>query len=153
MHDVVSLIPAYLDVFLGHASVEYGLPMEDSIPRSKMDFTVNSLKQLDGYLQVLHDNREAISEQQITNIALAAGAYLGEVIRRNAHRKYQWLNYQAYFQTQPEKQGLFPYCTGTSALLAASNTAMTLPINKVLRFIDEGPENSTDYYGGLEVSR
>ena len=43
LHDIVSLIPTYLDVFFGKATVEYGLPSEGMLPRSEMDFTIESL--------------------------------------------------------------------------------------------------------------
>ena len=150
MHDFVPLIPDYLDVFFGRASVEQGLPLEEAIPRDQLDFSLDSLQLLDTYLEQVVPLYETLPNQQVINLALAAGVYLGEVIRRNARRRYTWLNYAQYFDAHPDSKGVFPYCPGTTALLASDAGAMTLPINKILRFLDEGPENTTHSYASIE---
>ena len=153
MTDFISLLPDYLAVLLGKATIEYGLPLEAAIPREQLDFSIESLRALDVYLGQLAGAPESLPEEQVVNITLVAGAYLGEVIRRNARRSYQWLPYAEYFASRPKLAGLFPLCLGTTAVLATDSGAMTLPVNKISRFIQEGPENGTHYYASLEVKQ
>ena len=149
--DVVSVLPDFLDALFGRADVEEGLPLEMHIPRAKLDFSPDSLHALDGYLEHLHRVADTLPEPQITNIAMAAGAYLGEVIRRHSIDKFSWQNHGDYFSSHPQSAALFPFVPGTSALLVRSSGGMTLPINKILRFIYDGPENNTHYYASLEI--
>jgi hypothetical protein len=150
--DVVSVLPTYIEVLFGRLPVEEGLPLEHLIPRAELDYSVASLHAIDGYLAELHANTAEIPEQQVINVATAVGAYIGEVIRRNAQsRQYEWLNHGEYFSKHPKTAGIFPFGPGTAALLAGDDGSMTLPINKVLRFIYEGPENNIHFYASSAV--
>lgn len=149
--DVAARLPDYVEVFLGNLSVEFGLPFEDAIPRDQLDFSLESLRAVDSFLEVARSRQASASDQQMVNLTLAAGAYVGEVIRKNSSRAYRWLNYDQFFVDRPDLVGLFPKCLGTSAVLSYDPRGMTLPLNKVSRFLDEGPENSVHYYASCEV--
>lgn len=151
-HDVVSLVLDFVDAFLGKADFAAGgLAFESQIPRQQLDFSLESLHALDTYLDLLHLNAKSLKGQQYNNTVLAAGCYLGEVIRRHAPVCYDWVNYEDYFPSHPTVATMAPYGVGTSAVLVAENRAMTMPINKVCRYIDEGNSNNTHFYATAEI--
>jgi hypothetical protein len=101
-YDVVNLIPMFCSAFLGDSSFEEGkVGFQTSIPVAEMDYCVASLRYLDEYLDLLRSRKAELVGRDYTNTVLAAGCYLGEVIRRNTERSYQWLNYDDYFPKHP----------------------------------------------------
>jgi hypothetical protein len=71
---------------------------------------------------------------------------VGEVIRRNAEQEYHWLSYEDYMATKPENtRSAIPFTFGTQFILA-KDSGMTLPINKVCRWLAEGPEHDLHFY-------
>jgi hypothetical protein len=44
---------------------------------------------------------------------------------------------------------IFPFSIGTRAILRGSGNNMTLPLNKVIRFIAEGEEHNIQFYVSL----
>jgi hypothetical protein len=150
-YDIVSVIPDYLDVFLGVARIEGGLPLSQHLDHTAFDFTLESLHILDTYLDRLHAASASFDPDAYTNVVLAAGIYLGEVIRRLSTAQFQWTNYDDYLVDQPEKAAILVECLGTAALLVTARGRVTLPINKIARYIEEGPENNTHYYASAEL--
>ena len=151
-YDIVSLIPMFCAAFMGTSTFEEGkIAFRETIPVQKMDYSVESLKHLDAYLDLLRRRRSEIKGQDYTNTVLAAGSYLGEVIRRNSERKYKWVNYQDYFPKYPKIAALVPEGLGSGAVLANESGQMTMPINKIIRYLEEGPENNTHFYAQGEL--
>jgi hypothetical protein len=150
-YDIVSLVPVFCEVFLGESDVEGGLAFPERIERKGLDYRLESLHALDRYLDYLHEHADEIEDQEYTNTVLAAGCYLGEVIRRCAPVEYRWMNYADYFPQRPKLAALVPEGVGTGAVLVSATGAMTMPLNKIARYIGEGPENNTHYYAAAEV--
>lgn len=155
-YDIVSLVPLFCAALLGTSNFEEGkVAFREAIPVQQMDYSVESLKHLDEYLDVVRRRKSEVRGQDYTNTVLAAGCYLGEVIRRNTERKYAWVNYQDYFPKHPKIAALVPEGRGSGAVLANEEGQMTMPINKIIRYIEEGPENNTHFYaqGELKVRK
>jgi hypothetical protein len=151
-HDVASLIPAFCSAFLKESDFESGgLAFPARIDVSALDYTIESLHLLDKYLEAVRAGRALLPAQTYTNTVMAAGSYLGETIRRNAHRKYEWTNYSDYFPNHPKLMNMISEGLGSAAVLVSEKGAMTMPINKIIRFIEEGPENNTHFYASAEV--
>ena len=150
-YDIVSLVPAFCEVFLGASDVEGGLAFPDRIERELLDYSLDSLHAVDRYLDLLHSRVDDLPDQQYANTILATGSYLGEVIRRNAPVEYRWVNYADYFPQHPQLMSMVPEGVGSGAVLVAVNGMMTMPLNKIARYIHEGPENNTHFYATAEV--
>jgi hypothetical protein len=150
-YDIVSMVPMFCDVFLGASDVEGGLAFPDRIARDSLDYSLESLHSVDRYLDYLHQHADEIEDQEYTNTILAAGCYLGEVVRRCAPIEYQWVNYADYFPNHPKLAKMVPEGVGTSAVLVSAAGAMTMPLNKIARYIGEGPENNTHFYATAEI--
>jgi hypothetical protein len=150
-YDVASLSQDFADAFVGLAAFEKPLPFEAQLPRGELDYSLESLHALDRYLDLLHRNADIVVGQSETDVVLGAGCYLGEVIRRHASVRYQWVNYHDFFPTRPKLAELVPYSVGNSAVLVADGGGMTMPLNKIGRYIEEGPCNNTFFYAGAEI--
>jgi hypothetical protein len=150
-YDIVSLVPLFCQVLLGKSRVEEGLAFPNRIDREALDYRLENLHALDRYLDYLHEHAEEIEDQEYTNTVLAAGCYPGEVIRRTASVEYRWVNYADYFPSRPKLAAMVPEGVGTGAVLVATTEAMTMPLNKIARYIVDGPENNTHFYAAAEV--
>ena len=149
-YDVVSLVPDFCDAITGRKDIEGGLPFPKRLKPDKLDYSLDSLYALDKYLDHLHAHADEIEDQQYTNVVLAAGCYVGEVMRRLTGRKYRWVNYADYFPHQPDLTHI-PEGPNTAAVLVTKDgQGMRMPLNKVARYIGEGPENSTHYFVAAE---
>jgi hypothetical protein len=138
--------------FTGEVQGDGEIAFPERLDQDRLDFSLPSLKVLDTYLDYLHRHRRHIDEDAWHLTVLRGGAYLGEVIRRNAKRKYHWVEYDQYVSRHPDVRKMIPErSTATAALLCVPKSdVMTMPLNKIARFIEEGPENSTHYYASVE---
>ena len=154
-YDVVSLVPAFCRAFTGKVKFEMGEIKEHfRLPAAQMDYSFESVKLLDKYLEEIFPSWSNVEEQDRTNTILAAGCYLGEVIRRNSTREFRWMNFDEYFPQRPDLIKFLKVSEGFTvtagsigvAAVLASDKRMTMPINKVVRFLEEGPHNNLYFY-------
>jgi hypothetical protein len=124
-----------------------------ALNRQLLDGTVESLHEVDRYLTYLHENRESIRKQEWAITLLRAGAYVGEVIRQAAPEgEFRWVDYDEYMPEHADLQGLIPERTpATCAFLVRPSGDMSMPLNKIARFIAEGPENSVHYFASCDL--
>lgn len=120
------------------------------LDRPRLDFSVDSLRLVDDYLEAVATRDRSDGETQV--IVLRSGAYLGEVIRRNSSaRVYHWLDYDEALRVDP-RVGSFG---GKSLALMAvlwSGTGFTFPLNKVTKFLQNGREDSTHFYAAATIA-
>jgi hypothetical protein len=148
-YDVASLVPDFCDAFTGHREIEEGLPFISQLNRRALDYGLESLHAVDRYLDHLHAHADELESQQFTNVVLAAGCYVGEVMRRLTGHKYRWVNYADFFSQSNLSH--IPEQPGTSAVLVSAAGGMWMPLNKIARYIGEGPENSTHWLVAAEL--
>lgn len=115
------------------------IALGEQLDRSKLDYSVESLQAVDGYLQRLHDADEsAFSDEQYGNAVLWAAAYFGEVIRRNAKSKFGWMTYEEFAAALPAiSKNVPPEETSKWVLCERSGPVFT-PIGKVMRRVTRG---------------
>ena len=139
-------------MFLGRQPVEEDIPFAENLDRSALDGSIDSLQVVDDYLSFVQANLEHLTDSEYNNLALRCGGYVGECIRMTWPESYDWCDYNDYMPSHPQLNGLMPERTlGTCALLVRKPDGMILPVNKVLRFLHEGPENSVHYFAHCET--
>ena len=76
------------------------------------------------------------------------GAYIGEVIKLKQKDDYVWESYESYTDRNPEVKEVLPcgFTTRTLLVSRSNGKAMTMPINKVFRFLTEGDEHNIYFY-------
>jgi hypothetical protein len=153
-YDIVSMVPDFCDVFVGRAPVAGGLPFPDRIERERLDLSLESLHAVDRYLDFLHEYATEIGDQEYTNVVLAAGCYVGEVFRAVSPTTYRWMNRDDYVRRRPDMAKMLPeHQPGVAAMLVADSGKMWLPLNKIARYIGEGPENNTHFFVAAELAK
>ncbi len=139
--------------FVGTQTDDGDIVHPDQLDRSRLDYSLDSLRVVDAYLLYLFQNRPETLGRDWGRAVLWGGAYVGEVIRRQAPRRYDWVDFDDFVQVYPrttdilgDEKGL-----GWCALLTPGQGGFTLPINKLLRFLFDGPEDSVHFFAVCEV--
>lgn len=155
MRDVNPLFEKFATFFCGRSQGQGEVAYLGQLDRAQLNFSIDSLKTVDQYATFLHENRpmQIGREQEWINAILWGGAYVGEVIRRNAAREYSWIDFQDFIEEYPQTVHVLGQQRqiGFTALLTSGGGAFTLPINKLLRFIYDGPADSVWFYATCEV--
>ncbi len=143
--DLACNIPGYCQILAGKSSfTSGGLPLESEIPRDKLDFGVGSLDFLDQYFAVVARERDRLDRESLSNLVLAAGAYIGEVVRSNMadSSSWLWVNYDDFARKNPDFPKHRPRELGFMAFLdSKDNTAY--PLAHVAAVLDGADITST----------
>ena len=102
--------PKYEDA--GLEDLSHMLTGEDTDPtykrellsRERLDFSLDSLKHIDEYLEALHV--QPPTDQDLTRVVLRCGAYVGEVIRRHSKEDFHWLAFPEAARLSPVVKSL-----------------------------------------------
>jgi hypothetical protein len=121
-------------------------PGTELLDPSRLDFTVESLGFVDDYLDQMRKRNLEEGGDAYYKLVLRCGAYVGEVIRRNATGKtYHWLDYKGGLQIS-KRIADFGESLGSAAILWDSATGLTFPLGKVQKFLDNGREDSVQFF-------
>ena len=120
--------------------------------REALDLSLASLKHVDEYLAYLHVRKNELDPGEWGSTVLYGGAYVGEVIRHETNSHYRWVDYDDYMPQHPHLQALIPErSTPTCAFIVDGSDRMSMPLNKVARFIGEGEENSVLFFAQCDI--
>ena len=109
----------------------------------KLDFSVESLKHLDEYLEALH--AAPPNQQDLVGVALRCGAYVGEVIRKNSYNKMNWVAFEEAAKYSDYVKGL-GHSLGTAGILWRNSKTMCFPLAKISKFLENGNEDSVYFF-------
>jgi hypothetical protein len=153
MENVNEIFAEFAACFVGNLDGDGEIVYSERLDRSSLDYSLLSLKVVDEYLKHLHENRAEQMGRDWVKAVLWGGAYVGEVIRRNAPREYNWVDFDEFIREYPDTTRLLgeEKQLGVCALLTPGGCGFTLPINKMLRFIHDGPADSVYFYSACEV--
>ncbi len=145
----------FSQAFLGEMEGEGDVPYRDKINTISLNYSLDSLKEVDNYLKILHRQSEGISDTEYQNLIVWCGAYIGEVIRRNAAIEYHWIHYDDYMKNKSDSlRNTIPLSLTTHAfLLAIEFNYVTMPMNKVARWLDEGEANNVHFYASVDIAK
>ncbi|HEY7115424.1 MAG TPA: hypothetical protein VH475_02495 [Tepidisphaeraceae bacterium] len=126
-------------------------PGSESLDAARFDYSIESLGAMDEHLERMRA-RELL-ERDGAKLILRAGAYVGEVIRRNtpAPRSWHWLGYEEAAALHPLVASL-GMSVGTAAVLWDGADGVTFPVAKVGKFIENGPEDSVRFYAQVIIA-
>jgi hypothetical protein len=123
-------------------------PGSDLLDRSKLDFTLESLKHVDDYLNAIRGRTLDDREWFVT--VLRTGAYVGEVVRRNStSRLFHWVDYDTAVRHSDFAKTLGGPSPAVAAILWEHPESMSFPLGKVVKFLDNGPEDSTYVFAAV----
>jgi hypothetical protein len=121
-------------------------PGTELLDPSRLDFTIESLGFVDDYLEQMRARGLDQDRDDYYKLVLRCGAYVGEVIRRNAKSKtYHWLDYKGGLLINKSIAD-FGESLGSAAILWDSATGLTFPLGKIQKFLDNGREDSVQFF-------
>lgn len=121
-------------------------PGTELLDPSRLDFTIESLGFVDDYLEQMRKRNLEEGSDEYYKLVLRCGAYVGEVIRRNSTRTtYHWLDFKGGLQIS-KLIADFGESLGGAAMLWDSATGLTFPLAKVQKFLDNGREDSVQFF-------
>jgi hypothetical protein len=139
---------AVADEFVANAEFRSAIGLADS----KLDYSTESLKHIDVALQRLHDQLPegvdgkdlAAAGQQLQFVTFSFGSYVGEVLRRQMGPDARWDGFGSF--SNEEKELFGPEENLGNAFVIRYADGVTFPLSKVLKFLQNGGEDSTYYY-------
>jgi hypothetical protein len=138
--------PSYVDREFSDLSVMLCEDREDPtykhdlLDPGKLDFSIESLKHMDEYLETLHTERPQ-NEDDAVSVVLRCGAYVGEVIRKNSPDELHWVAYKEAARHSAFAKGL-EHSVATAGILWKDPENMYFPLAKICKFIENGSEDS-----------
>ena len=127
-----------------------GMELLDS---SRLDFTVKSLRFVDDYLARMRKRKLEEEGDDYYKLVLRCGAYVGEVILRNAQgTTFHWLDYNGALKISKSIAD-FGECLGSAAALWDSDTGLWFPLSKVQKFLDNGREDSVQFFAEVVIEK
>jgi hypothetical protein len=126
-------------------------PGIELLDTARLDFTVESLELVDDYLEKMRV--KTLDDEAAFRLVLRCGAYVGEVILRNATDKtYHWLDYKEALEVT-KMLADFGESLGTVAVLWDSNTGLSFPMGKVVKFLENGREDSVHFFARAKLQK
>ena len=115
----------------------------DFLKPQLLDFSPESLRHIDDYLECIHQQRP--EDDDLLRVVLRVGAYVGEVIRRLSPGEYRWV---AFAEAARHSRMIadFGMGLGTSAVLWKDRDRFHFPLAKVCKFVENGREDSVHFF-------
>ncbi len=117
---------------------------------TRLDFSVESLKHLDSYLEALHSSPP--QQNDLVGVVLRCGAYVGEVIRKHASTTMHWVAFEEAARHSEFASGL-GYSLATAAILWTNSKTMYFPLAKVCKFLENGNEDSLYFFAQVILQK
>ncbi len=150
MSELNPIFQDFSDRFVGRIRAANDIVLPKKLSRFALNYSIESLVHVDEYLAAVRADVSQLDQFQteLNNTMLWGGAYVGEVLRKNAQRVYKWIDYEDFMPTHPSLAGIIgPRTLATCAFLyEPKRDSMCMPINKVVRCIYEGPDNNVHYF-------
>ena len=116
-----------------------GTPFPKLIDPTKLNFSIESLNEVDNYLNKVRKNN--ITSEKI-RIIVRCGTYLGEVIRKAEPKKFNWISYSEALKVAPSFIQLQEKSITNAFILYDSTKTLSFPLGKPYKFLQDGRGDS-----------
>lgn len=138
-----SALSGLADIFVNPG--DHPTPGVELLNAATLDYTVSSLDHVDDYLDAMRGPQ--LSDGDASVIVPRAGAYVGEVIRRNTQgREFHWLDYDGAVALDPRIEAMGGKSLGLMAVLWDGDKGFAFPLAKLLKFLQNGRGDSTAFF-------
>ena len=104
----------------------------------KLDFSTESLKAVDDYLNKVRTKLKKLTKTEIKTIILRCGTYLGEVMRKKEPHKFIWINYKTACKLAELTKELKKDIRTGIVLYNLKTKSVLYPLAKVWKFLEYG---------------
>lgn len=123
--------------------VDNPVPGRELLDAKKLDYSIESLKHLDEYLDLMRADPPAGDD--LLKLVLRSGAYVGEVIRRHSPVELHWIDHEAAAKEAEILRDQEP-SLATAAVLWAEPGTLYLPLLKVCKYLENGAEDGVQVF-------
>jgi hypothetical protein len=124
------------------------------LDRRRLDFSVESLRHVNQYLEAIRKDKD-VEKQGVTRakVVLRAGAYVGEVIRKNDNKvQWHWIDHEGAMQVEPKLFESFGKTIATAAVLYDGKKGFVFPLGKVEKYLNNGAEDDVYFFAKVIMS-
>jgi hypothetical protein len=124
------------------------------LDQRRLDFSVESLKHVNDYLEAIRKHKD-VEKQGVTRavVVLRAGAYVGEVIRKNDSKvQRRWIDYEDAKKVEPKLIESLGKTIATAAMLYDGNKGFVFPLAKVEKYLIHGAEDDVQFFARAIIS-
>ena len=125
---------------------------------AKLDYSLESLKEIDAWLEAVHEVNAAEAETgkagaslkldgRGRNTVTLAGLYLGETVKRNSDLGWAWVPFDAFIAENPAYAEHYGAEAGLDTYILVGQQGAATPINAALKRIIHGRADSIAYVG------
>lgn len=141
IEDLTATVSAIAEFLIDDSGLNFPTPLRGNLKSSNLNYSLESLKVVDSYLDEVRNNRKNLTDEQILKIVVRCGSYCGEVIRKSSQDNLIWINYKTASAIDPKIKsfGESPY---TFYVLFTEPNTFYFPLAKVGKYIESGPEDS-----------
>lgn len=125
-------------------SVEF---RDDYLEKDQLDYSIESLKYIDSYLEKVRKNKKFIKNELYSKIILRCGAYSGEVIRKNSKKDFSWTTYDEAVKNHKIIKDYGKSLLTQYILESKKNNIIIFPMAKVEKYLSNGKAESLFFYG------
>ena len=139
----------YADYFTKGIGGTELLPFSFALKREKLDYSYESLKTVDRYLDAVHEKKQSLDHHSEGIIVFWTGCYVGETMIKNNKTPIHWEKYGTYIRKVPKFAEIADFGMGTALLLVDNKNGSSLPLNKVGQYIENGAEDSVFFFSTI----
>jgi len=127
--------------------VDISTPFKAYLKQDKLDYSLESLKIVDDYLEQVRKRRKKLKEQEYNKVILRCGAYCGEVMRRlPSGKNYQWITEEEAIKKDWSIQNFAQPVLTTYILYSSERKSFTFPMAKAQKYLEFGKSDSLYFY-------
>jgi len=155
MFSWLSKKPEYLDIQFQDLSLMLTQDTENPTYRlnnlepEKLDFSLESLKHIDDYLESISDKPP--EENDYLRVVLRVGAYVGEVMRKQK-ANYHWVSHEEASKLSDLVAEWEP-SIATAGILWAGKDSFSFPLGKVCKYLENGREDSLYFFAKVLLEK
>lgn len=153
VEDIDDVLARFLDV-----EGDRLILLPNRLQKSDLDYSIESLKLIDGWLADIHTINKLQSEAgkageilvfdgRGDNSVIFAGLYLGQVIRANSTLDWQWQRFDTFLAANPVYAEHYGRDPGLDSFVLVGPQGAATPINTALKRILYGKEESVHFIG------
>ena len=117
----------------------------------QLDFSIESLLKVEAFLDSAHGR--VANSQAFMVLTLRAGAYLGEVIRRNGGERLHWLAYDEASKLSKSVAESGQSLGNCAILWHSAKGEFSFPVGKVLKYVKNGAGDSIKFFAEVVIAR
>jgi hypothetical protein len=115
----------------------------ERLDRAQLDFSLDSLNQIDSFLEAVREDPP--DGDDYFRLVIRVGAYVGQVMRTQRPGKFRWISHKEAAKHSEFVRG-FDFSLSSVGILWCGPEKMCFPLGKVVKFLENGSEDSLYFF-------